>query len=67
MSYDIYSHIFFFGHHRYHNHFVPRVDWIYHFCRLKKKKENRFPYEHFVLNIFLVLNFRWSLFNNFLI
>ena len=41
VSYDIYQHLFFFGHHRYHNHFVRRVDWIYHFCRLKNKtKQN---------------------------
>ena len=28
VSYDIYQHIFFFGHHRYINLF----DQIYHFC-----------------------------------
>ena len=41
VSYDIYQRIFSFGHLRYHNHFVQRVDWIYHFCRLKNKtKQN---------------------------
>ena len=58
----IYQHIFFFGHHRYHNHFVPRVDCIYHFCRLKNQNKT-YPYEHFVLNVFPVVNFRRSLLN----
>ena len=65
VSYDIHKHIFFFGRHRYYNHFVLRVHWIYHFCRVKKN-QNRIPYEHFMLHVFPVLNFRWSLFNNFL-
>ena len=65
VSYDIYQRIFFFDRHRYHNHFVKRVDWIYHFRRLKKQKQNRISYEHFVLNVFPVLNFCRSLFNNF--
>ena len=63
VSYDIYQHIFFFSHNRYHNHFVLRVDWIYHFCQLKS--QNRIPYEHFVLNVFPALNFRRNLLNNF--
>ena len=54
VSYDIYQRIFFFAHHRYHNHFVRRVDWIYHFCRLEEK-QNRIPYEYFVLNVFPVI------------
>ena len=66
MSYDIYQHIFFFSHCRHHNHFVLRVDWVYHVFWLKKK-QNRIPYEHFALNVFPVLNFCRSLFNNFLI
>ena len=44
MSYDIYKHAFFFGHYRYHNHFVLRVDWIYHFYRLKKKQKTKQNY-----------------------
>ena len=39
VTYDIYQRIFFFDHHRYHNHFVQRVNWIYHFRRLKKKRK----------------------------
>ena len=35
---DIYQHIFFFGHHRYHNHLVLKVDWTYLFCQLKKNE-----------------------------
>ena len=64
VSYDIYQRIFIFDHHRYHNHFVQRVDWIYHFRRLKKKKRNN-SLKKFVLNVFPVLNFRRSLLNNF--
>ena len=65
-SLPVYQHVFFFGHDRCYYHFVQRVDWIYHFCRLKNKtKLNRIPYERFVLNVFSVLNYRQSLFNNF--
>ena len=42
VTYDIYQRIFFFDHHRYHNHFVLRVNWIYHFSRLKKKTKTEF-------------------------
>ena len=27
--YAKYQYIFFFGHHRYHDHFVQKVDWVY--------------------------------------
>ena len=41
VSCNVYQHIFFFGHHRCHNHFVLRVDWIPPFCRLKNRtKQN---------------------------
>ena len=66
VSYDVHQRIFFFSRHRHHKHLVLRVDWIYHFSRLKKTpKQNRIPYKHFVLNVFPVLNSRQSLFNNF--
>ena len=66
VSYDICQHIFSFGHHRHHNHFVSRVDRVYHFCRLRKNKTE------FLTNIlystsFPVLNFRRSLFFNLII
>ena len=41
VSCDLYQHIFFFDHHRYHNHLVQRVDWIYHFCPLKKQNRTK--------------------------
>ena len=49
VSYDIYQHIFF-GHYRYHNHIVLRVDWICYFCRLKKQtKQNRIFHDNLTL------------------
>ena len=68
VSCEIYQRIFFFDYHHYHNHFVQRVNWSYHFHSLsfiKTPKKPRIPYEHFLLNVFPVLNFRRSLFNNF--
>ena len=41
VTYDIYQRIFFFDHHRYHNHFVQRVNCIYHFRPLKKKQKTK--------------------------
>ena len=57
VSYEVYQYIFIFWHHRYHNHFVLRVDRIYQFCTLKY---NRIPKEHLVLNALPLLNFRRS-------
>ena len=40
MSYNVYQHIFFFGHHHYNFHFIQRVDRIYYFCPLKKEQNS---------------------------
>ena len=55
VSYDIYKHNSFFGHHRYHNQCVLRVGRIYNFYPLKK---NRTPNKHFAIQTsFLYLTF----------